>query len=264
MTRVAIGNNKGGSGKSATTVNLADALAARGHRVLVVDLDPQANASRRLGWAWDPNNPTPTLVEAVQAGTEGVAAQVITSIGWDLPHASRIALAPSRFDLENRVSEAGVVGALGRLDRALDGVTDAYDYTLIDCPPSLGHLTQLALAAADVALATVEPERDGLEGAVRFRDFIDANKQHLANPELRLVGAIPCRVRAGLKSHDHHMDQIPRLFPDAVWEPAVPERTVIKDAADEGLPLAAMGSRATEVIALYAKLADRLTTEIPQ
>lgn len=259
--RIAIGNNKGGSGKTAVTVNVADALARRGARVLVCDLDPQANASRRLGWTWDRTNPRPTLVEAIHAGTEGAAADAFTPIGWTTSHADRITLAPARFDLENRVSEAGLPGAVGRLDRALDGADDDYDVTFIDCPPSLGHLTQLALVAADVAVVTVEPERDGLEGAVRFRDFIHTNRKLIGNPDLELVGAIPCRVRAGLNSHEHHMAQLPELFGNILWGPGIPERTLIKDAADEALPLTELGSRASEVIAIYDDLAERLIKE---
>ncbi|MFB7675292.1 ParA family protein [Kitasatospora purpeofusca] len=262
MSRVAIGNNKGGSGKSAATVNLADALARAGKRVLVVDMDPQANASRRLGWEYNPADPKPTLVEAVQAGTTGIAAQAIVPIGWRTAYADRIELLPSRFDLENRVSEAAVLGAVSRLDRALEGADDKYDITLIDCPPSLGHLTQLALAAANVAICTVEPERDGVDGAVRFRDFIELNRGELKNPDLRLIGAIPCRVRTGLNAHDHHMANLPLLFPGQVWEPLIPERTVIKDASDEALPLEALGSRAKEIISVYADLAARLLQEL--
>ncbi|MEU3495352.1 AAA family ATPase [Kitasatospora cineracea] len=261
MSRVAIGNNKGGSGKTAVTVNIAHALARAGKRVLVVDMDPQANASRRLGWAYDPTDPKPTLVEAIQAGTEGIAAHAISTIGWQTEYAERIHLLPSRFDLENRVSEAAVLGAVSRLDRALDGADDKYDITLIDCPPSLGHLTQLALAAANVALCTVEPERDGVDGAVRFRDFIELNRLELKNPDLRLIGAIPCRVRSGINAHEHHMNQLPALFPGLVWE-SIPERAIIKDASDEALPLEALGSRTNEIISVYAELANRLLQEL--
>lgn len=86
---------------------------------------------------------------------------------------------PARFDLENRVSEAAVLGAHTRLARALTGADDDFAVTLIDLPPSLGHLTQLGLAAADLAVCTVEPEYDAVEGALRFRDFIARHGEQL-------------------------------------------------------------------------------------
>ena len=156
--RIAVGNNKGGVGKTTVTVNLAAALAEAGRRVLVVDVDPQANAGRRLGVVHDPAAPRPTISEAIQANAAGCAADVLVPCGWTGEEYRRIDVAPARFDLENRVSEAATLGAVLRLKTALDGVDDDHDVVLIDCPPSLGHLTQLALAAADAAVCVAEPE----------------------------------------------------------------------------------------------------------
>lgn len=116
--RVAIGNNKGGVGKSTITIRLAKA----GCRVPVVDLDPQGNVSRRLGWTYDAA-PQLTISGALQGDRVGVAAQVIEPIGWDAPDAGMITLAPARLELENRTSEARVVGAHRRLAKALEGST---------------------------------------------------------------------------------------------------------------------------------------------
>jgi len=261
--RVAIGNNKGGTGKTAATVNLAAALAEMGKRVLVVDLDPQANASRRLGAAFNPAEPTPTVSEAVQVGAPGVAADAIAACGWPAPYSDLIDVIPSRFDLENRVSEAAVLGAVGRLRQAMEGVDDEHDITLIDCPPSLGHLTQLGLAAADVALCTVEPEYDGVEGAVRFRDFIAGQAVHLQNPSLDMVGFLVSRVRSNLSAHSWQVDGLAETFgAGLVWQPYIPERAVIKDASDTACPLRGLGSSGTEIAWIYAQLAERLTKEL--
>ncbi|MGW3473683.1 ParA family protein [Saccharopolyspora sp. NPDC000995] len=261
MPRIAIGNHKGGSGKTAATVNLAAALAEAGHQVLVVDLDPQANASRRLGIGY--GAPELTTSEVVRSGEEGVAADAIIGSGWPGEYGQRVHLLPARFDLENRVSEAAVIGAAGRLRRALTGVDEGYRVTLIDCPPSLGHLTQLGLVAADAALCTVEPEYDSVEGAVRYRDFITTNAGELGNPGLRMLGYLVCRSRPNVGAHAFQLEGLADTFgAEGIWTPHIPERAAIKDAADSACPLRLYGSSpAREMANIYTELAERLLKE---
>jgi chromosome partitioning protein len=261
MPRIAIGNHKGGSGKTAATMNLASALAEAGHQVLVVDLDPQANVSRRLGIGY--GDPELTTSEVVKSGEESVAADAIIASGWPEPYGQRVHLIPARFDLENRISEAAVIGAVGRLRRTMVGVDDAYRITLIDCPPSLGHLTQLGLVAADVALCTVEPEYDSVEGAVRYRDFIAANASELGNPTLRMLGYIISRSRPQVGAHSFQLEGLADTFgAEQIWAPHVPERAAIKDAADSASPLRVYGgSTAREMANVFAELANRLLKE---
>jgi len=266
--RVAIGNNKGGSGKTAATVNLAAALAEAGHRVLVVDMDPQANATRRLGLRFDSAAPVATTAEVVASGADGIAAEAILPSGWPAPYNELVSVIPSRFDLENRVSEAAVLGAHTRLARALKGADDEFSVTLIDLPPSLGHLTQLGLAAADLALCTVEPEYDAVEGALRFRDFITQHGQqlHPGPPGLRLAGYLVGRVRSNLGAHAYQLDGLAETFgAEIVWTPYLPERATVKDAADTAAPLRLLGnSTAREVAELFTALAARLIKELNQ
>jgi cellulose biosynthesis protein BcsQ len=269
--RVAVGNNKGGSGKTAATVNLAAALAELGKRVLVVDLDPQANASRRLGTPFDPVAPTLTTAEVIRDGGDGVAAQAVRPCGWKpgadaegrpVDYAALIDVIPARFDLENRIAEAGTTGAVLRLRRALVGVDAEHDVTLMDCPPSLGHLTQLALAAAHEALGTVEPEYDSVEGALRYRDFIgdERSREALGNLALLLAGFIVSRVRAGVGAHTFQLDGLAdTLGAELIWDPHLPEWAAVKDAADAAVPLRTLGtSRAREVAGRFTELARRV------
>lgn len=257
--RIAIGNNKGGVGKTTTTIRLAEALADRGQRVLVVDMDPQGNASRRLGWAFNPDEPQLTISEAIKADEVGVAAQVVQPIGWGGEYGERIRLCPARHDLENRMSEAGVVGAHRRLAKALDGADDGFDLVLLDCPPSLFHLTQLGLAAADCGLAVTQPEYDAVEAAVRYRDFIRSRAVDLSNPELELIGVIVSGHDVRRGGHAYQLEGIPDVLPGLLWEPVVPARAAIMDADEAAVPLAELKtSPATEARWAYGELAVRL------
>jgi chromosome partitioning protein len=263
--RIAIGNHKGGSGKTSTTIGLAAALAEDGYDVLVVDLDPQANATRRLGLTTKHVITQLTIAEVIKASTPGVdgaAREAITTCGWGRPYHDHIDLIPSRFDLENRISEAATVGAVGRLRRALHNVDVAYDYTLIDLPPSLGHLTQLGLAAAQWAIASIEAEYDSVEGGARFREFIAASAADLGNPSLSLLGVIVGRLRTQLGAHAFQLAGLEDYFPGQVWEPYIPERAVIKDAGDSGEPIRAVGGvRASDTASIYGDLARLVIKE---
>lgn len=262
--RVAAGNHKGGVGKTAWVVNTAGALAAQGRRVLVVDMDPQANASRRLGRPFDPKKPTVSVSDVIREAKPGGAADGIVPVAWEGVPGMRIDVLPSRFDLENRVYEAALLGSETRLAVALEGVDDAYDVTLIDLPPSLGHLVHLGLAAADFIVAPVEPEYDAVDGAVRLRDITQNAKMlaRLENPELKFLAVFPSRVVKSKGGHQHHAASLAGLFgEERVW-PTIPTRAPVSDAGDEAMPLASLGSRAAEIRALYDAHATRLWKEI--
>lgn len=212
-----IANNKGGVSKTEVTCQLGAALARAGKKVLVVDMDPQANATRRLGVEWSASEPVPTMSEVIAASQVGAGEAAVVACAWDRPEAENIDVLPSRFDLINRESEAGVVGAARRLTKALQGWTNRYDVILIDTRPDLGHLVQMAFAAADTVLIPSDPNYDSVEAAIRVRDFVSQHGADLANPSLRVAGVVITRRRQTAE-HDYQIEGLTAEFGDLVWK----------------------------------------------
>lgn len=255
----AIANNKGGAGKTTVTGCLAEALAARGRRVLVVDVDPQANLTRRMGYSEQDLTHMLTAAEVIKADQLGCGAEAFVSCRWDAAGlAEHIDLLPSRYDLENRITESGLLGSHLRLVRALSGVTDDYDTVLLDCPPALGHLTQLALAAADSVIIPLRPEWDYIAGATRVRDFLAAQAHNLARPGLSVAGVIVNEQDRRRGLHGWHLESIVNLFGDLVWSPVIPARTQLAEAIDAAQPLRARGFVASDLVETFDALAARL------
>lgn len=234
--------HKGGVGKTTITVGLAEALATRNFRVLVADLDPQANASRRLGIA--PGGDHATLVEIMDMGRgpveTGLASKVIRPCTWSSPAAARISVLPSRFDLSTREEDAARPGAVRRLKKLLDSeqIRTDYDVILIDTPPSLGHLTQNALVASELALLIAAPEHDAVEGALRSSDFINSYKDDLGNPGLGITGVVVNGYRSGTILHKTYLGALRENFGETLLrQPYLPLRTELANAMSAGVPL---------------------------
>ncbi|MCI4659559.1 ParA family protein [Cryobacterium zhongshanensis] len=217
-----ISNNKGGVAKTELTVQLAAALARAGKKVLVVDMDPQANATRRLGIEWDPKEPIATMSEVIKADQAGAGEGAVVACGWVLPdgtptlEADNIDVLPARFDLINRETEAGVIGAVRRLQKALEGWTSEYDVILIDTRPDLGHLVQMSMAAADTIIIPTDPNYDSVEAAIRVKDFVARHAMDIANPTLAVGGVVVTRRKTTLE-HDFQIEGLREHFGDLVW-----------------------------------------------
>lgn len=245
---VAILNQKGGVGKTTVTLGLAAAAAAAGHRVLVVDLDPQGSSSWVLG-------AEPGTVEVSTAEVLGrtPADRAIMESSWtELIH-----LLPASPRLQGRES-----GNAQRLRLALADVAERYDAVVIDCPPSLGNLTTSGLAAADHAIIVVEPSALGLRGVGAVADVID-NVWDSHNAGLELSGVIVNKVPAVSSEADRRLDELVRMVgKKAIWQPSIPHRVIVNQAIGERRPIHSYGSRSADVSeafdALWAKLRRKL------
>jgi cellulose biosynthesis protein BcsQ len=256
---VAVVNQKGGVGKTTVTLGLAAAAMAKGHRTLVVDMDPQGAATWVLGI--DPESIDRSVADVVGAARGASAKNAIMHSEWS--HlVDVVPSTPALQDLE--VLRGGLESLLlgskttTRLRGALQQVSEGYGVVLIDCPPSLGALTTNALTAATHALIVAEPTALSLRGVGPVADLIESVWER-DNQWLDLAGVIVNRVPS--RSHDAevHYDELAHsVGKSAVWKPSVPQRVVLAEAAAARQPLHAMGSRASDVTAVFDKLYAKL------
>ncbi len=189
MRRIAVINQKGGVGKTTTTVNLAAALAAAGHRVCVLDLDPQAHATTHLGV--EPDGTSPSVYDVLVSNRP--LAEVRREVGpnlWVVP--SDINLAAAEVEL------AGVVGREVILRESLAADPQAFDFLLMDCGPSLGVLTLNALAAADEVFIPLQPHFFALHGLSKLLETTALVSKRI-NPRLTVTGVVVCLFDAATK-----------------------------------------------------------------
>ena len=247
MRLIALSNNKGGSGKTTTTVSLASAFAERGLRVLVVDLDPQGSATEWLGGTESPIG----LVEYSGGGIP--LAQLIvnsTARGVDLIPTSP-SLVPSGESGRNETGFA-IVRAFARLP-------DYWDIVLVDTPPTLGYLSLAPLVACDRVIIPVEPHALGLPGVAGVIASIDRARQHV-NRHLDLLGIVACRVHA--TSHTREVVATLRSqFGAAVLEQTVREGTQMAEAPAARLPITAYAP-ASQVADDYRAVATELLVRL--
>lgn len=234
MGVIAVVNQKGGVGKTTVTLGLAAAAAAAGRRVLVIDLDPQANATTGLG-VWDA---TATVDQALEGEQPGSLRAVVRRSGWD--PATPVDVAPSSPRLAQREHQLAmdVIGAQDRLAVAATGVVDDYDEVVIDCPPSLGLLTVNALFAADRVLIVAEPaawSSDGVEQILRNISRISERR----GGRPAVAGIVVNRL--GRTRDATYWDaQLRELHPGLVVDPAVRLRAAVAEAAAQSTPVHAL------------------------
>lgn len=249
MARViCIANQKGGVGKTTTAVNLAASLALQHHRTLVIDLDPQANATSGLGARAEGGGKTVYDVIMGECTVEQ-AVRTIEPAGLNLLAADR--------DLVG--AEIELVSALARefrLAEALKAVRERYEVILIDCPPSLGLLTVNGLTSADAVIVPLQCEYFALEGLSALMDTIGLIKQRL-NPALAVAGILLTMFDTRNSLSHQVVDEVKAHFPDQVFNTVIPRNVRLSESPSHGLPVA-LYDPASRGAQAYADLAREL------
>lgn len=225
---LAFANQKGGTGKTTTAVNVAAYAANTNKAVLLVDLDPQGNATSGLGVG--KHALKSSVYDVIANGTPAMEAICRTKIaGLDLMP-SNMSLVGAELELVNQPAREG------RLKEGLAGVKDLYDYIFIDCPPSLGLLTVNAFAASDGIIVPMQCEYYSLEGLSQLINSINLVKRHI-NPALEIYGVILTMYDPRLNLTQQVEAEVRSYFTNKVFNTVIPRNVRLSEAPSHGLPV---------------------------
>src|SRR6266516_6240991 len=226
---IAIANQKGGVGKSTTAVSLGAALAHLGYRVLVADLDPQGNASTGMGIRHEAR--ASTVYDVIVAEAPVTDAVVATPVEGLFAIQSTINLAGAEIELVSQFSREA------RLKKALAPIREgAYDFVLLDCPPSLGLLTINALTAAEELIVPIQCEYYALEGLGQLLRNVSLVQQNI-NPGLRLTGIVMTMFDPRTKLSEQVVAEVKKFFGDLVYDVIIPRTVRLSEAPGFGQPI---------------------------
>ena len=251
---IAIANQKGGVGKSTTAVSLGAALAELGYRVLVIDLDPQGNASTGMGIRHEARETTIYHVIVTESPIDD--AIVPTPIEHLDAVPSTIDLAGAEIELVSQFSRET------RLKKALDPIREGrYDFVLLDCPPSLGLLTVNALTAAEELIVPIQCEYYALEGVGQLLRNVSLVQQNI-NPELRLSGIVMTMFDPRTKLSEQVVEEVQRFFGELVYDVIIPRTVRLSEAPGFGQPITVYDPR-SKGAQTYRQLATEVALRPP-
>jgi chromosome partitioning protein len=244
----AFANQKGGVGKTTTAVNLAASIANAGRKVLLVDMDPQANATSGTGF------PKGTVTEGIYEALSGERS--IREL-LQLTEIPNLYLCPSTRHLSGaEVELVNIENRHRKLVEAIEPVRDQFDYMIIDCPPSLGMLTLNALTAASAVVIPMQCEYYALEGLSQLVETIQSVKAAF-NPALEIEGILLTMVDARMNLTQQVADEVRAHFEDKVYRTIIPRNVRLSEAPSHGKPILLYDSRSSGSLS-YQALAEEL------
>lgn len=244
---IAITNQKGGVGKTTTSVNLSASLGVMGKKVLLVDLDPQGNATGGMGL--NKSELAKSVYDILVNDAEAKDVLQMTEFAVDILPAN-IELAGAEVELVTTISRET------RLKRALEAVRDNYDFIFIDCPPSLGLLTLNALAAADAVLMPIQCEFYALEGVLQLLKTIELVQNNL-NPELYVDGVVLTMYDGRIKLAEQVVEEVKKNFTDVTYDTVIPRNVRLSEAPSYGKPITAYDRKSKGAVS-YMQLAEEV------
>lgn len=244
---IAVANQKGGVGKTTTSVNLSAAFAEMGKKVLLIDCDPQGNATSGLGIEKD--GLELSIYDALINDTPMEEIIIQTQFGLDV--------VPSVMDLAGaEVELVNLEDKQYRLKKAVELVKEKYDYILIDCPPSLGHVTLNALTAADSVLLPLQCEFYALEGLSQLLSTVQLVQEQL-NEKLRIEGLVLTMYDSRTNLAEQVVEEVKTHFPDMVYATKIPRNVRLSEAPSFGKTIFAYASSSKGAQA-YMSLAEEV------
>lgn len=243
---ISVANQKGGVGKTTTTINLSTMLAKKGKKVLLIDADPQGNATSGVGAEKDVELSTYDILVADTEIEETLEKTVIKNL---LVCPSNINLAGAEVELVSMMSREQ------RLKEKLENIKNEFDYIFIDCPPSLGLITLNAFTASDSVLIPVQCEYYALEGLGQLINTINLVKKHL-NKTLEIEGALLTMYDARTNLSNQVVKEVKKYFNEKVYKTVIPRNVRLSEAPSYGMPITEYDPKSKG-----AKMYEKLTKE---